>query len=238
MDQASPNVVLVVLEGWPVDVTGSYGGEVGITPFFDSIAREGIRFTNIYSSGDRTYKGVPAVLSGFPAFPSGSIIQYIPKMEQLPCIASSLKTKNYDTHFTYGGDIEFKSISSFITHCGYDKVLSQDDFPSELAEGSKWGVHDHHVFERAAEEIASLQKPFFSTILTLSSHEPYDVPIPTQFSGEDVSDQFRNSVYYADWSIRQFIEQVKDAEWFDNTVFVFTSDHGKPLPIKRPSLGA
>ncbi|NNF22456.1 MAG: LTA synthase family protein [Saprospiraceae bacterium] len=225
-----PNIVLILLEGWPAHITGALGGEKEVTPFFDSLSSEGILFSNIYSSGDRTFKGIPSVLSGFPAFPSTSIIKYIRKMEKLPCIASSLTEEGYDTHFIYGGDLEFKSISSFITHCGYEHITEDSDFEMELALESKWGVHDHHMFERAASEINSLQEPFLSTVVTLSSHEPYEVPMKTVFPGTERSEQFKNSVYYADWSLRKFFEKIKVEEWFDNTIFLLVSDHGRPYP--------
>lgn len=235
LNQVKPNVVLVILEGWTADVISSLEGLEGVTPNFDELTKEGLLFTNFYASGDRTYKGVPAILSGFPALPSGSVIKYTSKMEKLPSICQSLNDEGYVSSFHYGGELSFANIKAYIQHCGYGNIVNKFHFEREQWTGSKWGVHDHDLFNRVIVDLKEAKSPFFSTLLTQSSHEPFDVPMETKFDGEDRNEQFKNSVYYTDKSLGEFMEKARAQDWYENTLFVFLADHGKNLPLGRAS---
>jgi phosphoglycerol transferase MdoB-like AlkP superfamily enzyme len=228
-----PNIILVILEGWTSDIVKSLGGIEGVSPNFENLIDEGLLFNNFYASGDRTYKGVPAILSGFPALPNGSVIKYTSKMENLNSISNSLKQKNYATSFLYGGELSFANIRAYIQHCNYESVIDKFDFLPAAYKNSKWGIHDHVLFERAIRELKNETKPFFTTILTQSSHEPYDVPMETRFSGNSNNELFKNSVFYTDKSLGAFMDQAKEQEWYDSTLFIFLADHGKNLPLNR-----
>lgn len=90
-----PNIVILILESWTANVIASLGGEAGITPQFDSLRKQGLLFTNAYSSGYRTDQGLVSILSGFPAQPNTSIIFDPPKSEKLPNLNNSLLTHGY-----------------------------------------------------------------------------------------------------------------------------------------------
>lgn len=233
LNSTHPNVVLVILEGWTSDIVEHLGGVEGVSPNFDTLINEGLLFTNFYASGDRTYKGVPAILSGFPSLPIGSIIKYTSKMEKLSSISEELNAKDYYTSFLYGGELSFANIRAYIQHCGFDKVIDKFHFSPSEYRGYKWGIHDHLLFERAIAELNSEKQPFFTTLLTQSSHEPYTVPMETKFPGTDRNELFKNSVSYTDKSLGEFIAQAKTKAWYDNTLFVFLADHGKNLPLDR-----
>ncbi len=72
--------------------------------------------------------------------------------------------------------------------------------------------------------------PFFATLFTLSSHEPYDVPMAPRFKGEDETTLFKNAAAYTDSCIGVFISKLKKDPLWQNTLIVFVADHGHPLP--------
>src|SRR5690606_7393298 len=151
----------------------------------------------IYASGDRTDKGLIAILSGYPAQPQTSIIKFPAKTERLPQLNRFIREMGYRTSFIYGGDIDFANFRSYLNSSGFDHLTTLDDFDDELYT-SKWGVHDHHMFKRALEELDTTTAPFFKVILTLSSHEPFDVPIEPLLPGNDAESLFLNSCHYTD----------------------------------------
>jgi phosphoglycerol transferase MdoB-like AlkP superfamily enzyme len=130
----------------------------------------------------------------------------------------------------YGGDANFANYRSFFTYAGFEHITSVEDFPGEL-DNSKWGVHDQYLFEQASKELdtVSTASPFFKVLLTLSSHEPFDVPLK-QFSGEDEASLFINSCMYTDKYLGEFISRCKQQPWWNNTLMVITADHGHRLP--------
>jgi phosphoglycerol transferase MdoB-like AlkP superfamily enzyme len=230
-----PNIILVILESFTADVIEPLGGMKGVAPNLNALCEEGILFDNFYSSGDRTDKGIVSILSGFPAQPATSIIKYPAKTQHLPYLNRYIKDLNYNTSFVYGGDIDFANFRSYITNSRFDHITTEDDFPGEV-NYSKWGVHDHLVMDQAFLECDSASAPFFKVVLTLSSHEPFDVPMSSAFlMGNDEESLFLNSCHYADSTIGHFIRKAKQRSWWDSTMVIFVADHGHRLPGNKES---
>ena len=229
-----PNIVLIILESWTADVIASLGAEKGIAPYFDELAEKGILFTNFYANGHRTSFGIAAVLSGFPSTPEGSILNRPNKMERLPTLAGRLKTNGYATSFYYGGDTHFDDMNAFFVHSKFDTVTDKSSFQAKDM-NSKWGVHDHVLFERVLSDLARQPEPFFSAMLTISSHEPFEVPMKTVYPGNDSPSLFKNAVHYTDKSLKAFIEKSQTQPWFKNTLFMLVADHGNSFPLNRPN---
>ncbi len=224
-----PNILFIIMESYTAKLVGALGGPVGVTPNLDALAREGVLFSNIYAAGDRSEKGMVALLSGYPVQTTTSIIKTPKKTERLPQLASELKKVGYHTSYYYGGELAFANIKSYLINGQYDFLMEKSDFPRE-SYNSKWGVHDHILFEKVLQDHQQPRQPFFTTVFTLSSHEPYDIPIPAKFRGRDEETQFKNSFYYTDWALGKFIAEAKKQPWWQNTLVVLIADHGHPFP--------
>lgn len=230
LNTTRPNVILIITESYTANVIESLGGMKGIAPNLTQLSSEGVLFDNIYSSADRTDKGLVSVLSGYPAPPRRSVIMYENKVQKLPQLSLSLEKLGYATSFVYGGDADFANFRSYLSHGKFAHVTTVDDFPDSL-NTSKWGVHDQYVFDQAIREMdTSAHAPVFKTILTLSSHEPFDVPMKPHLSGDSPEIKFLNSCHYTDAAIGEFIQQCKTKPWWKNTVVIITADHGHRHP--------
>lgn len=230
LSTAKPNVILIILESFTAQVIEPLGGLAGVTPNLNELAREGLLFDQFYSSGDRTDKGIVALLSSYPAQPRSSIIKYPAKTQSLPYLPAVLRQKGYSSSFIYGGDIGFANMESYITMAGFDFVTEDDNFDSDLVV-SKWGVHDEHVFNRLLSETDTASVPFFKVLLTLSSHEPFDVPFTSP--GTDPNDEgslFINACRYTDQCLGRFMAAAKEKPWWNNTLVIITADHGHRFP--------
>lgn len=225
-----PNIIFIIMESFTAKLVGSLGGVPGVTPCLDSIASEGLLFSNFYASGDRSEKGQVAILSGYPNQAINSIIKIPTKTRNLPSLAKTLESYGYDCSYTYGGELEFANIKSYLLNTGYKKLTGKYDFPSELRTTS-WGVHDEYVFNHCYSELKQFRQPFFATIFSLSSHEPFDVPLK-HFKAEKpkLTDLFTNSVFYADSVLGDFIRKIKREPFWENTLVVIVADHGHPQP--------
>src|ERR1044071_8021331 len=162
-----PNILLIILESFTAKIIEPLGGMPGVTPRLNQLVHEGVLFDTFYARGDRTDKGIVAILSGYPAQPLSSIIKFPNKTQSLPFLPRSLQSAGYHTSFVYGGDIGFANMESYLTEAGFSNVTEDDDFPSAL-DNSKWGVHDHYVFNRLLQECDTAQGPFFKVMLSLS----------------------------------------------------------------------
>ena len=203
------NVVLIIWESLTAKVVAPLGGVPGVTPKFEELAKEGLLFTNFYASGDRSDKGLIAILSGYPSQPITSIVKYPKKSLSLPSLPKTFNENGYHTSFYYGGETEFANMKSYLLQQGFERIVDKHRFAQKQM-NSKWGAHDHVVFNRLLSDLDREKTPFFSTIFTLSSHEPYDVPVPTAIPGTDNEHRFMNAHHYTDESLYDFISQVKE----------------------------
>ncbi|HJV65059.1 MAG TPA: LTA synthase family protein [Geomonas sp.] len=228
-----PNIVLFILESFTADVIGALGAEKGIAPNFDELAKDGLLFTDFYANGYRSSYGIPAVLAGYPSNPEGSILTHPLKMERLPTLCGALKKAGYASQFHYGGDDRFDDMIAFLQHSGFDKLVDRESFDKKDM-NSKWGAQDHVLFNRVIDDLKGEKGPFFSAMFTLSSHEPFEVPMAPVYQGKDEATLFKNAVHYSDQSLKAFFERARKEPWYPNTLFVFVADHGHPLPLHRP----
>ncbi len=227
---ARPNILLIVLESFTADLVAPLGGLDNITPNLNQLCGEGVLFTHIYASGDRTDKGLVSILSGYPAQPRSSIVKFPGKTERLPSLTRALEKQGYHTSFMYGGDADFASFRSYLTNIGFRNITEMSDFPAEQ-NTSKWGVHDQYLFKRLEAELDTARTPFFRTVLTLSSHEPFDVPVEKPFvPGNDEESLFLNSSAYTDRVLGDFFAYARRQSWWDSTLVVITADHGHRHP--------
>lgn len=227
-----PNVIIFILESFTANLTQTLGNEIGISPNFDKLTKEGLLFTNIYASGNRTDKGVIATLAGFPTLGTGSIVKFPEKMQRIPAISQNFAKNQYRTSFFYGGESEFDNYKAFILSHDFQKLIDKNSFTSKDM-NSKWGAYDGVVFERQLNEMNTAKEPFFSTILSLTNHEPFEVPGTYKFGNTNTLNRFKSTAYYTDSCINAYLEKASQQKWFENTLFIFIADHGHVYPKER-----
>jgi phosphoglycerol transferase MdoB-like AlkP superfamily enzyme len=231
-DIAKPNIILITIESFTAKVTKVLGHLDGVTPQFDSLVGEGILFKNIFSSGDRTHLGLLATLGGQPAMSNENLLKNQRKVLQLPILSRDLKQNGYETGFYYGGDADFANMKTYLLNGQFNHLMTKSDFEKKDL-SSKWGAFDHVVFEKSAQDLAQYKEPFFANILTLSSHEPFEMPndlrVDKTINVNNENQLFMNVMRYTDESLGQFIRQCKQQKWWQNTLIVITADHGTHL---------
>ena len=221
-----PNVVLVMLESLGRTVVDEVVDGHTVAPNLQRIKSEGIWFENIFANSYRTDRGTVAVMSGYPAHPVISVMKYPQKAHTLPAIARSLRNEGYATSFMYGGDANFTNTISYLYGTGVERITDKAQMSFD-APTNKWGYADDVVCPYFADEVIELSKqdkPFFATLLTLSSHEPFDVPYSA------FEDKILNSVAYTDEAVGAMIDKWRESPAWDNMVVILIADHGMPYP--------
>ncbi len=229
----APNVILVIWESLTAKAVERLGGMAGVTPELEALIPEGVLFDRFYATGNRTDKGLVAILSGYPPQPKASIIKIPHKVARLPQLSRDFAGAGYHTAFYYGSELVFANKKSYLLAGGFDRIVEKDAF-DRADWNSKWGAHDHVVLDRLLAEVGLAPQPFFAVALTLSSHEPFEAPVPKVFPGSDKRARFLNALHYTDRSVGAFIREAKRQPWWDNTLIVITSDHGHRLLAQGP----
>ena len=233
LNSTRPNILIIVLESFSSYLIGPLGGDPLVTPNFNRYVNEGILFSNFYASGTRTDKAIPAILNGYPAQPAQSIIKEPKKSQSLPGLVKLLIEKGYKTAFWYGGEINFANFNSFIIGSGFHDIITKNNFDPENY-NSKWGVHDHVLFKALEDSMKIIKEPFLNVVLTLSSHEPFDVSMEPFFAGKENMTKYKNSVYYADKSLGSFLDWAKETDWWKNTLVIMVADHCSRISSDTP----
>lgn len=226
------NIVLVLIESMCSPMMGYYNPQSKHTPFLDSLSHHSIVCKNFYSTGIHSCHGIYSTLYGLPALGT------MHPMADNNAIAKSffgmpqtLKSEKYATTFFCSHHESFDNLGMFLKKNGMDRVFHSDDYPNK-EKVNTWGVSDEYLYKFALskfDSIHELEKNFFGSIITISTHEPQQVPPNTDFKARTKND-FDASFEYADWSLHQFFALAKNKSWYANTVFILTADHGFVIP--------
>lgn len=227
LNNKRPDIYLIIFEGFSSHLMKSLDGVAPVARNLDMIADSGVLFTDFYANGYRTDKAIPAILSGYPSQPTTSIMKYVTKTDRLPSIPRSLKNAGYHITYYYGGDANFTNMYAYLVSSGFDRVISDKDFP--IGERlSKWGAHDHVVFNRCIADVMEYagDAPMLNVVQTSSSHEPFDVP----YSDPAITNAKERAFVYADKCVGDFVAQLKDAGKWDNALLIIVPDHYGAYP--------
>jgi phosphoglycerol transferase MdoB-like AlkP superfamily enzyme len=233
------NLVLISVESLSASFVGAYGATNGITPNLDALAREGMKFEQVFATGTRTVRGLEALSLGTPPVPGQAIVRR-PGNEHLSTIGQLLHDQGVSSYYFYGGYGYFDNMNAYFSANDY-KVVDRTDFPKASVQFENiWGVADEFMFDNVLTTFdakATTDKPFFAHIMTTTNHRPYtypdgriDIASP---GGRD------GGVKYTDYAIGKFIRDAKSKPWFKDTLFVIVADHcasvaGKSkLPVKN-----
>ncbi len=214
------DILIVIMEGFASDLLPSMGSQKDVAVNLDSIANSSILFTRFYANSFRTDRGLVSILSGYPAQPTTSIMRYPAKSSHLASFARTLyNSKKYQNAYYYGGDVDFANQRSYLVSQGFQKIVSDSDFPIE-DKLSKWGVPDHIVANRLLADLKKTSKhPMLRVFQTSSSHEPFDVPY------NRLTDKRLNSFAYTDSVIGSLLREYKKLPRWKNTLVVLVPDH-------------
>ena len=221
-----PNIVLFLVESFGRSTVDENVGGEPVAPNFQRLKAEGVYFDNLFAKSFRTDRGTVAVLSGFPAQTKMSVMKLPVKSQRLPSIARSLRSVGYATSFLYGGDLNFTNTASYLYGTGFDRLVWQKDLHFD-APTSKWGYADDVVTEAFTDHVlseAETGQPFFAAMLTLSSHEPFDVPF------EKFEDPMLNAMAFTDACLGNFVERVRQTPAWDDLLIILIADHAYPYP--------
>ena len=212
-----PDIVIVLMES---------AGDIfeKTMPRLRRLKKEGIDFTACYGNTWRTDRGTVCTYSGYPSFPTSSVMKMPQKTNHLPGIAATLREVGYQTYYLYGGDINFTNMRSFLVTTGWERLQWKADYTNEEQNSAKWGVRDDITFNTLYEQIAAIDTSATHTrhlfgFSTLSSHEPWDVPL------KKLDQPIPNAFYYLDACIGDFIDRLKQLPQWDNLLIIFLPDH-------------
>ena len=221
-----PNILIILMEGFGGAFVEPLGGLPDVTPHFNRLSKEGIFFTNCYANSFRTDRGTVCTFSGYLGLPTASVMKIPAKSRTLPAIAEGLSKAGYKTDFLYGGDINFTNMKSYLLSTGYQRLTANTDFSLAEQTSNAWGVNDDITFEYLYNQLRNRKEegPWHTAFLTLSSHEPFEVPY------HRLEDKIPNAFAYTDECLGKFIDRLKQTPAWKDLLVICLPDHGFYYP--------
>ncbi len=220
-----PDIYIIILESFSSHLLPTQGGEA-IATRLDSIASDGLLFTNFYANTFRTDRALPSILNGYPGIPPVSVMKYVDKLEKLPSLPKTLKQNGYELSYYYGGDVNFTNMLAFLVSGGFDNIVCDKDFSLSERMG-KWGAHDNVLLARVACDIDTGSAPQLRVVQTSSSHEPFEVPY------NKLANPAANAFAFTDSVVGDFVRRLESSPRWNNTLVVLVPDHygAYPMPL-------
>jgi|GEM_PF-5382208 len=217
------DIILLVMEGIPNSALNLKINDSYIAENIRRIAKNGLRFTNAFSSGFRTDQGIISIFNGLPAYPYINILKKFSRLSNHDNLIDEMNYSGYNTSFIYGGESQFSDLKKYLLGTKLDDLIDSDHFPSQT-KTSSWGVPDHILLDTAFHYIERSKTPTFSTILTSSSHTPFDIP-NRNVKLYNNYENFVASIEYLDSAINDFTNNLNSLP-NRNLLLIITSDHG------------
>lgn len=246
-----PNIVLILVEGLGRAFTNKGALLGNFTPFLDSLSGQSLYWENFLSEGGRTFAVLPSVLGSLP-FNKNGFNELADQMPPHISLINIMKSNGYKTSFYYGGDAHFDFMDTYLRKNHIDAVNDIKTFPGNYqkmpasAAGFSWGYGDKELFRRFLETSQSVTTPFFSVILTVSTHSPFLINDQATYlqkfeqrladlrldetqktEARNYKDQYASILFMND-AIAGLINNYKKRPDFNNTVFMITGDHRMP----------
>ncbi len=224
------NVVVLILESFSVEYSQYLSGlEMGYMPFLDSLMQEGLHFTNAIANGKKSIEAVPSIMCGVPALMTNPVITSEYADNNFASLPDILGKYGYSSAFYHGAANGSMGFEQFCSHIGFEEYKGMSEYGEKSDYDGHWGIYDEPFLRFFANDLDSKKQPFMAGIFTLSSHHPYKIPEEYCDTFPEGSIAMLRTISYADYALREFFSEVKNRDWYKNTLFVITADHtGKP----------
>lgn len=228
------NVVVLILESFSKEFIGAYnrdleGGKyIGYAPFLDSLIGVSHAFQYSMANGRKSIDAMPSVICSIPSIEVPYVLSHYSgnKINSLP---SLLRNKGYYSAFFHGAPNGSMGFDAFANLSGFDGYFGKDEYEDTYRATDDfdgiWGIWDEKFLQYFATKMNSFKQPFYTTVFTVSSHHPYNLPSEYENVFKGGPKPVHRTIQYTDMALRKFFAKASKMPWFNNTLFVLTADH-------------
>ena len=226
-DTVPSNVIVIIMKGIGQEMIDYYNPErrFQLTPFLDSLLAQSLTFDG-RSNSRRSVEALPALLAGIPSLMDDDFINSEYADNDFEAFAQHMQKHGYNTIFMHGGNNGVMGFDQFSRRAGFKNYFGRVEYGDDTDYDGRWGIYDGPFLQYASQALCRIHGPFATVIYMLSSRYPYKVPKDFLFPEESYYwTGYEKTVYYTDCALRDFFHTASQLPWFDNTMFVITSDY-------------
>jgi len=232
------NVVVIILESFSKAFVGALNPQYNdpldrtYTPFLDSLIHESLIFTNAFANGRKSIDAIPSVTASIPAL----VLPYVVSERSgnmINSLASLLNVQGYESAFYHGAPNGSMGFDAFTKIAGFQHYYGRNEYGNTADFDGIWGIWDEPFMQYFAKGMDKMKEPFFTTLFSISSHHPFDIPEKYKGVFPEGRIPINKCIRYTDRSLQKFFDTARKMPWFKNTLFVITADHSVDSDIKE-----
>ena len=232
------NVVVIILESFSRAFVGSLNPQYedprdrSYTPFLDSLIHESLVFSNAFANGRKSIDAIPSVTASIPAL----VLPYVISERSgntINSLASLLNVQGYHSAFFHGAPNGSMGFDAFTKIAGFQQYFGRNEYGNEADFDGIWGIWDEPFLQFFAHGMNKMKEPFYTTLFSVSSHHPYEVPAKYKGKFPEGRIPLNKCIRYTDHSLQKFFDTARKMPWYKNTLFVITADHSVDSDIRE-----
>ena len=226
------NIMVIFIESLS-SYKSQYFGNVGnnLTPNIDKLAKDNINIIEYYSSGANSSVSIMGCLTG-RHYISSKNDMLLKESLYNDSIPANFAKNGYKTILYSGNDTTFGSVALMAKNSGIKEIYDTVYNSVFLNEDKKYvfnGVDDSVLYNSIInwyKKDENKKLPFFMLVTTVTTHQPYIDPVTK-------TNSYDKTLKFADNAINDFINKLKEENYFENGILVITGDHRAMLPISK-----
>lgn len=225
------NLIVVSLESMQNFVINNdvYGQEV--TPFLNDLIKDSYYFDEFYHQTGQGKTSDSEFLLENSLYPlSRGAVFFTHSGNEFGALAEKLSEKGYFTSTMHANNKSFWNRDIMYQALGYDYFYSATDYEITPENSVGWGMKDIPFFEQSVDLMKTMEKPFYTKMITLTNHHPFkldeeDKFIPEYDSKSGTLNRYFTTVRYMDEAVKEFFQKLKDEGIYEDSIIVMYGDH-------------
>nr|WP_173918310.1 LTA synthase family protein [Halobacillus sp. Marseille-Q1614] len=225
------NVILLSIESSQTFVVDNTVNGEEITPYFNDLKEEGAYFSNFYHQvkQGRTSDSEFILDNSLYGLNRGAAF-FTHAGNEYEATPEVLGENGYFSSTMHANDKSFWNRDVMYDSLGYDEYFSKEDYDVTEDKSYGWGYLDEYFFADSLEKMEEMEQPFYNKMITLTNHHPFTLPEDKKFieEGETSSgtlNRYFQTMRYQDEALKQFVEEFKKSDLYDDTILVIYGDH-------------
>lgn len=227
------NVIFINAESIQSFVINNEVNGQEITPFLNSLTEDEdtYYFENFYHQTEQGKTSDSEFIVENSLYPlSRGAVFFTHAQNEYHAMPEILKTEGYYSSVLHANNKSFWNRDQMYQSFGIDHFYGEEAYEVSEENSIGWGLKDKPFFEQSIKYLQSMEEPFYTKLITLTNHFPFDLDetdksIEPYDSNSNTLNNFFPTVRYMDEAIEQFFDQLKDAGLYEDSIIIIMGDH-------------
>lgn len=225
------NVILLSLESLQSFVLNEELNGQEITPFLNDLIGESYYFENFYHQTGQGKTSDSEFIVDNSLYPLGrGAVFFTNSNNEYNATPEILKESGYYSTVFHANNKSFWNRDLMYQAFGYDRFFDVNDYNVTEENSIGWGLKDIDFFQQSVQHIDNLPQPFYTRLITLTNHFPFELGEEDRMidefdSNSKTLNQYIPTVRYMDEAVKVFFEDLKKTDVYQNSIIILYGDH-------------